>query len=107
MGINNLKDLMEERESLLPDEVEFKVMRQASALNHFGDIISLFVLNTMATVVHVVTGGEDPKCLRDKRERLAAEMEEYRWKSPPQPGDDPLPDGYAPRAWMPAPNVAY
>lgn len=100
MEVNNWKNLMEERESLLPDEIEFQVMRQASAMGHFGDIVSLFVLNTMATVVHVVTGGEDPKCLRDRRERLAAEVEEYRWKRAPQPGDEPLPDGYGHRIWM-------
>ena len=73
MEMNNFQKLIQEREDLCPPELEYQVMRQASTMGHFGDMVSLFVLNTMATVVHIVTGGEEPKCLHDKRQRIAAE----------------------------------
>lgn len=97
--MNNFQKLIREREKLLPEEVEYSVMTQANTMGHFGNIVSLFVINTMATVVHFVTGGEDPKCLRDSRERIAAEMEEYRWKHPPIPGTEPFPDALDNRPW--------
>jgi hypothetical protein len=98
--MNNLEKLLSEREDQLPDELEFTVMRQASTLGHFGDMVSLFVINTMSTVVHIVTGGEDPKCLRDKRDRLTAGIEDRAWRQPIDPNDDPLPGSYGTRHWV-------
>ena len=98
--MNNLEKLITERESQLPEDLEFTVMRQASTLGHFGDMVSLFVINTMSTVVHIVTGGEDPKCLRDKRERLTAGIEDRTWRQPMDPADDPLPANYGTRHWV-------
>lgn len=98
MEMNNFQKLIQEREDMCPPELEFQVMREASTLGHFGDMVSLFVLNTMATVVHIVTGGEDPKCLRDKRQRLAAEMDERTWRQP-QMHIEPLPENHGTRNW--------
>lgn len=100
MERNNFKEMMLYREEMLPEEVEFQVMRQASTLGHFSDMVSLFVLNTMATVVHLVTGGEDPKCLRDKRDRLHAELSDRPWNRPIVPGEEPFPDNYGNRTWV-------
>ena len=96
--MNNFQKLIQEREDMCPPELEFQVMRQASTLGHFGDMVSLFVLNTMATVVHIVTGGEDPPCLKDKRQRLAAEMDERQWRLH-QITDEPMPDNHGSRHW--------
>jgi hypothetical protein len=99
MEVNNLQKLIQQREAMLPDELEFQVMRQASTLGHFGDMVELFVLNTLSTVAHIVTGGEDAKCLHDKRKRLQAEMAERRWCQVPDPDEDPLPGHYGARPW--------
>lgn len=98
MEMNNFQKLIRDREGMCPPELEFQVLREASTLGHFGDMVSLFVLNSMATVVHFVTGGEDPKCLRDKRQRLAAEMDERHWRMP-MATDDALPDLHVTRHW--------
>jgi hypothetical protein len=98
--MNNFERLMSDWEDQLPKELEFTVMRHASSLSHFGDMVSLFVINTMSTVVHIVTGGEDPKCLRDKRERIAAGIEDRAWRHPLDPNDDPLPGSYGTRHWI-------
>lgn len=98
--MNSLEKLLRDREDQLPDELEFTVMRQASTMGHFGDMVSLFVINTMSTVVHIVTGGEDPKCLRDKRERIAAGIENRAWRYPIDPNDDPMPGSYGTRHWV-------
>lgn len=100
MEKNNLQQLIAQREKQLPDDLEFKVMREASAMGHFGDMVELFVLNTMSTVVHIVTGGEDAKCLQDKRKKLLLEMEERAWCRPAAAGSDPLPDNYGARRWV-------
>ena len=98
MEMNNFQKLIQEREDLYPPELEYQVMRQASTMGHFGDMVSLFVLNTMATVVHIVTGGEEPKCLHDKRQRIVAEMDERLWRQP-NAGNEPLPESYGTRKW--------
>lgn len=80
--MNNFQKLIRDREDMLPPELEFQVMREASTLGHFGDMVSLFLLNTMSTVVHIVTGGEEAKCLQDKRKKLMEEMEDRQWCRP-------------------------
>ena len=97
--MNSFENFMNEREKMLPDEVEFNVMRQAGTLGHFGDMVGLFVLNTMATVVHIVTGGEDPKCLKDKRDRLSANIDERTWSRPVHFFEEPLPSSFGTRDW--------
>jgi hypothetical protein len=99
MRQNNLKKLIAEREQMLPDDLEFQVMREASTLGHFGDIVSLFVLNTVASVAHLVTGGEDPKCITDRRARLRAELEERTWVKK-QAEDEEMPATYGGRTWI-------
>jgi hypothetical protein len=100
MEKNNLERLLQQRETMLPDELEFQVMRQANTLGHFGNMVELFVLNTMSTVAHIVTGGEDAKCLQDKRQRLLAEMQERTWCRPIDTNEDPLPGIYGTRNWI-------
>jgi hypothetical protein len=99
MGQNNFKKLLSEREQMLPDDLEFQVMREASTLGHFGDIVSLFVLNTVASVAHLVTGGEDPKCITDRRARIRADMEERNWCQPQNPEDE-MPSAHGKRIWI-------
>jgi hypothetical protein len=97
--MNNFQKLVKDREDMLPPELEFQVMREASTLGHFGDMVSLFLLNTVSTVVHIVTGGEEAKCLVDKRKKLMQDMEERQWCQPNQEPADALPEQHGTRHW--------
>jgi hypothetical protein len=97
--VNNLQQLIRQREAMLPDDLEFQVMRQANTMGHFGDMVELFLLNTLSTVAHIVTGGEEAKCLEDKRKKLRAEMNERSWCRKPEAQEDPLPSEYGTRTW--------
>ena len=83
---NNLKKLQEEREAMLPPELEERVSTHLGTMAYFGNLIELFVPNALQVVVRLV-GGEDLPCLKRSRRR---ENPNTDWRVPP-PFAGPIP----------------
>jgi hypothetical protein len=47
---NSLKKLEEEREKMLPPELENRITSHIGSINHWGDMAELFVSGTVSTV---------------------------------------------------------
>ena len=65
---NSLKKLQEEREAMLPPELEDRVSSHLGTMAYFGNLIELFVPNALQVVVRMV-GGEDLPCLKRSKRR--------------------------------------
>lgn len=77
---NSLKKLQEEREALLPPELEDRISQHVGTLSLFSNVIEVFVPNALQVVVRLV-GGEDLPCLKKATRRKArANMD---WRTPP------------------------
>lgn len=81
---NNLKEIMQAREDLLPPELEFQVIRQMNAFNHFGNVVELFVPNALEAVVQMISG--DGPGVHGGGRRLPPEYEDSWRTAPPRPG---------------------
>jgi hypothetical protein len=81
---NNLKKLQEEREAMLPPELEERVSSQLGTMAYFGNLIELFVPNALQVVVRMV-GGEDLPCLNRSKKRKTTNID---WRTPP-PSEGP------------------
>ena len=77
---NNLKKLQDEREAMLPPELEDRLSSHMGAMAYFGNLIELFVPNALQVVVRLV-GGEDLPCLRRSKRR--ANPPNIDWRQPP------------------------
>jgi len=83
---NSLKKLQEEREAMLPPELENRITQHIGTMSLFSNVIEVFVPNALQVVVRLV-GGEDLPCLKKSYRRKArANMD---WRTPPAPS---LPD---------------
>ncbi len=78
---NNLKKLQEEREAMLPPELEERVSSHLGTMAYFGNLIELFVPNALQVVVRMV-GGEDLPCLKRPKRRETPNID---WRTPPAP----------------------
>lgn len=86
---NNLKKLQEEREAMLPPELEDRVSSHLGTMAYFGNLIELFVPNALQVVVRLV-GGEDLPCLKRSERRKTPNTD---WRIPPaasEPGLNPI-----------------
>jgi hypothetical protein len=84
---NSLKKLQDEREAMLPPELEDRVTTHLGAMAYFGNLIELFVPNALQVVVRLV-GGEDLPCLKRSKRR----EQPIDWRTPPPangPGFNP------------------
>lgn len=84
---NSLKKLQDEREAMLPPELEDRVSAHLGTMAYFGNLIELFVPNALQVVVRMV-GGEDLPCLNRSRKRR--EQSPVDWRVRPAaaaPGD--------------------
>ncbi|GEM_PF-775781 len=81
---NNLKKLQEEREAMLPPELEDRVSSHLGTMAYFGNLIELFIPNALQVVVRMV-GGEDLPCLRRSKRRETPTID---WRTPP-PSEGP------------------
>ena len=79
---NSLKKLEEQREAMLPPELEDRVSAHLGTMAYFGNLIELFVPNALQVVVRLV-GGEDLPCL--KRSKKRREHQPVDWRTPPNP----------------------
>ena len=86
---NNLKKLQEEREAMLPPELEDRISQHVGTLSMFRNVVEVFVPNALQVVVRLV-GGEDLPCLK-KAGRKAAKNQ-IDWRKPPEPAQPPPPD---------------
>ena len=87
---NSLKKLQDEREAMLPPELEDRVSSHLGAMAYFGNLIELFVPNALQVVVRLV-GGDDMPCLRRSKKRR--NQTHIDWRVPPpiiEPGDNPM-----------------
>jgi hypothetical protein len=75
---NNFQKIMEDREAMLPPELEDRMSQHLGTFSMFGKVIELFVPNALHTVVRIF-GGEELPCIKD-RKRLA----EPAWRRPPE-----------------------
>jgi hypothetical protein len=76
---NSLKKLQEEREAMLPPELEDRVSSHLGTLAYFGNLIELFVPNALQVVVRMV-GGEDLPCLKRSKRRANLNVD---WRTAP------------------------
>ena len=86
---NNLKKLQEEREAMLPPELEDRVSSHLGTMAYFGNLIELFVPNALQVVVRLV-GGEDLPCLKRSKRPKNPNID---WRTPPpasEPGLSPI-----------------
>ena len=77
---NNLKKLQEEREAMLPPELEDRITTHVGTMAYFGNLIELFVPNALQVVVRLV-GGEDMPCLKRSKKR----PKQVDWRKRPDP----------------------
>lgn len=82
---NNLKKLEEEREAMLPPELEDRVSSHLGTMAYFGNLIELFVPNALQVVVRLV-GGEELPCLKRNKRRETPPVD---WRTPPAPPTGP------------------
>jgi hypothetical protein len=80
---NNFKKMMEEREAMLPPELENRVSFHLGTMAGFGNVIELFVPNALQTVVRVI-GGEDLPCLKRAERRKNRKDLEPLWRRRPE-----------------------
>lgn len=88
---NNLKKLQEEREAMLPPELEDRISSHVGTMAYFGNLIELFVPNALQVVVRLV-GGEDMPCLKKSKRR---EQPNVDWRVRPPleyPGMPDMPE---------------
>ncbi len=78
---NSLKKLEEEREKMLPPELESRVASHLGSINHWGDMAELFVSGTVSTMA-MLFGGD--------RANPAGKSD--RWREKPAPPDNMPPD---------------
>jgi hypothetical protein len=76
---NNLRKLQEEREAMLPPELEDRVSSHLGTMAYFGNLVELFVPNALQVVVRMI-GGDDLPCLRRGKKR---EFVPGDWRTPP------------------------
>jgi len=84
---NNLQKIFEEREAMLPPELETRISQHLGAFSVFGNVVELFMPNALQTVVRLI-GGEELPCLHGKRQA----RHEPEWRTPPKPGGPIYPD---------------
>ena len=82
---NNLKKLQDEREAMLPPELEDRVSTHLGTMAYFGNLVELFVPNALQVVVRMI-GGEDLPCLKRSKKRETVPGD---WRTPPEPGNGP------------------
>ena len=85
---NSLKKLQDEREAMLPPELEDRVSAHLGTMAYFGNLIELFIPNALQVVVRLV-GGEDMPCLKRSKRRREQPMTD--WRTPPSGGPNPNP----------------
>jgi hypothetical protein len=79
MANNNFQKIIEEREAMLPPELEGRMTQHMGTFAAFGKVVELFVPNALQTVVRLI-GGDDLPCLDRK-----GGDEEPSWRKPPLP----------------------
>ncbi|MBL7825644.1 MAG: hypothetical protein JNJ57_03365 [Saprospiraceae bacterium] len=84
---NNLKKLQEEREAMLPPELEDRVTAHLGTMAYFGNLIELFVPNALQVVVRMI-GGDDMPCLQRTQKRPKP-APDWRKRPPIEGGGEP------------------
>ncbi len=77
---NSLKKLQDEREAMLPPELEDRISQHVGTLSLFSNVIEVFVPNALQVVVQMV-GGEELPCLKKASRRQA--RSNMDWRTPP------------------------
>ncbi|MCC7466378.1 MAG: hypothetical protein IT261_08925 [Saprospiraceae bacterium] len=80
---NSLKKLQEEREAMLPPELEDRITQHVGTLTLFSSVVEVFVPNALQVVVQMV-GGDELPCLK-KAGRRQARSDNMDWRNPPAP----------------------
>ena len=79
---NNLKKLQDEREAMLPPELEDRISQHVGTLSMFRNVVEVFVPNALQVVVRLV-GGEELPCLKKTGRKAASNS--IDWRKPPEP----------------------
>ncbi|MBN8679085.1 MAG: hypothetical protein J0M29_12725 [Chitinophagales bacterium] len=79
---NSLKKLQEEREAMLPPELEDRISQHVGTLSFFSNVVEVFVPNALQVVVQMVGGDELPCLKKANRRQARANMD---WRKPPSP----------------------
>lgn len=79
---NSLKKLQEEREAMLPPELEDRISQHVGTLTLFSSVVEVFVPNALQVVVQMV-GGDELPCLKKASRRQAGSN--IDWRTPPAP----------------------
>lgn len=85
---NNFKKMMEDREAMLPPELENRVSFHIGTMSGFGNVIELFVPNALQTVVRII-GGEELPCLKKAERKKNLQPLEPIWRKRPEQPIDP------------------
>ena len=83
---NNLKKLQEEREAMLPPELEDRVTAHLGSMAYFGNMVELFVPNALQVVVRLI-GGDEMPCLNRSNKRRRPPVDWRKRPSADGPGD--------------------
>jgi hypothetical protein len=89
--VNNFKKMLEEREAMLPPELENRVSFHLGTMAGFGNVVELFVPNALQTVVRII-GGEDLPCLKRAARKINLKETEPIWRKRPEQDIDPKSD---------------
>lgn len=68
---NSFQKLQEQREAMLPPEIEHRLMHQMGTFSLFGRVVELFMPNALNTVARLIDGDcnpGDPGCRADEEE---------------------------------------
>ncbi|MEI6412365.1 MAG: hypothetical protein WCR52_23440 [Bacteroidota bacterium] len=82
--VNNFQKIIDEREAMLPPELEDRMSQHIGTFSVFGKVVELFVPNALQTVVRLI-GGDELPCIKErKRGRIDPD-----WRIPPEPPTGP------------------
>jgi len=85
--VNNFQKIINDREEMLPPELEDRISQHLGAFSVVGKVVELYVPHILQTLVRMV-GGDDLPCLRDRKR-----VQDPPWREAPEP-KNPAPGNY-------------
>lgn len=82
--VNNFQKIIDEREAMLPPELEDRMSQHIGTFSVFGKVVELFVPNALQTVVRLI-GGDELPCIKERKRRPV----DPDWRIPPEPPTGP------------------
>ncbi|MBU6340701.1 MAG: hypothetical protein KGS48_04325 [Bacteroidetes bacterium] len=78
--VNNFQKIIEEREHLLPPELEDRITLHLGTFSVLGKVLELYVPHILQTMVRMA-GGDELPCIRARKH-----SDDPPWRKAPEPG---------------------